>query len=948
MRLIISRKRLYLILPFFLLPFAHANAQQSAVHPLTDVKPLPLDPAVRTGKLPNGFTYYIRHNEQPKNRVVMYLVNKVGSILEDEDQRGLAHFMEHMSFNGTKHFPKNTLVDYLQKSGVRFGADLNAYTSFDETVYQLPIASDKPELLKGGIEIMRDWAQEALLDPVEIDKERGVVLEEKRLGKGAGERMQRQISPVLLNNSRYAVRIPIGIDTVLDNFKAATIIRFYKDWYRPDLQALIVVGDIDVNEIEKAVKAQFSSLKNPAHERARVRYTVPLTGKNQFLAVTDREMTGTAAQIIIKHQARLLKTAADYRAALTRELFNQMLGARYQELSRQSDPPFLGGSGGISGILANLDSYTANVQVAPGELEKGIKAVWRETERVKRFGFTASELQRAKAAYTSQMESALKEKNKTNSASYVNEYQAYFLNGTAAPGIDREYQLFRDNLSGILLSEVNHLALEYIKPSNRDIIITAPDKDRNTLPTESRVNTWLDEVEHESLSPYKDDVINDQLLSHMPVAGKIKDVQFDKELNITTITLGNGLKILLKPTDFKNDEILFSAFASGGTSLYGDGDYQSAANASGLIAAGGAGNLNSVQLSKYLEGKQASVSPYIVERYSGISGGATTKDLETALQLVYAYFTEPRKDTGVFKSIITRSKAGLLNRASDPSSVFSDTVSAVLGNHNFRRTGPTLEKLNMLDLNRAYDIYKERFANASDFTFLFTGSIDTATVIPLLEKYLGALPSKDGHDSAIDLHINAPAGKIEKTVYKGSEPKSTVLMVYSGDYNFSPENNTRMNALKEVLQIRLIQRLREDESGVYSPSVSVSTSKYPRPRYSFVIRFGCAPQNVEKLVASTIDEIKKIRIEGPPLENVAKWRAEEANTFETTIKTNGFWLGYMTSQLQDNERLNEVFSYKKLMDTVSPEDVKKVADEFLSGDNYIRLVLSPEQAGLNQ
>ena len=905
-------------------------------------KLLPLDPSFRTGKLANGFTYYIRHNEEPKNRVMLYLVNKAGSVLEDEDQRGLAHFMEHMSFNGTKHFPHNELVDYLQKAGIRFGADINAYTSFDETVYELPIPSDKPELLKGGLEIMRDWAHEALLDPGEIDKERGVVLEEKRLGKGAGERMRRAYFPVLLNNSRYAQRIPIGLDTVLDNFKRPAIARFYNDWYRPDLQALIVVGDINVDQIEAQVKQQFSSLKNPLHERLRTKYTVPLTGKNQFIAVTDKEMTTTEAEVMIKHKAPELKTAADYRTALVQGLFDQMLSERYAELLRQSDPPFVSGGAGISGFMGGLDAYDASVQAKPGELEKGLKAVWRETERLKRFGFTATELERAKTAYMNATESALKEKNKTSSGSYVKEYQAYFLTGEAAPGIDKEYQLTKAALPGITLTDVNSLAKSYIINTNRDILIMAPEKDKNSLPDEAMVNSWLKAVEAETLSPYKDEVSAKPLLTSIPVPGNIKSEEQNKELNITTITLSNGLKVLLKPTDFKNDQILFSAFASGGTSLYPDADYQSAANAAGIIQSCGLGNYNTEEFSKYLEGKQLSVKPFISERFEGINGGSTPKDLETALQLIYAYFTEPRADTAIFKGIIARSKAGLANRANDPDIVFGDTVSAVLGSYNVRRTGPTLQKLEEVKLDKVYQIYKERFADAGNFTFTFVGNIDTNTIKPLLEKYLGSLPAANQHEQARDLNIHAPAGRIEKTVYKGSEPKATVYLVYSGKYAYSPENNVRLDALKETLEIRLLQRLREDESGVYSPGVQANTAKLPQQRYSFIIHFGCAPQNVEKLIASTLDEIGKLKTDGPLQENIDKWRAEEKTSFEPQLKTNGFWLNYLNGQLQNGQDLNQFNNYYKLLDAVKPGDVKTMSGKYLSGDNYIRLVLRPE------
>jgi len=903
---------------------------------------LPLDPAVRTGKLANGFTYYIRHNEEPKNRVVMYLVNKAGSVLEDEDQRGLAHFMEHMSFNGTKHFPHNELVDYLQKAGVRFGADINAYTSFDETVYQLPIPSDKPELLKGGIEIMRDWAHEATLDPVEIDKERGVVLEEKRLGKGAGERMRRVYWPVILNNSRYSVRVPIGLDTVLNNFKRPVIARFYNDWYRPDLQALIIVGDINVDQMEATVKQQFSSLKNPVHEKVRPKYTVPLTGKNQFIAVTDKEMTSTEAEIMIKHKAPELKTAADYRTALVNSLFDQMLSARYAELLRKSDPPFISGSAGISGFMGGLDAYDASVQAKPGELEKGLKAVWRETERLKHFGFTTTELERAKTAYMNEMESAVKEKDKTNSGNYVKEYQAYFLTNSAAPGIDKEYQLTKDDLAGITLTDVNNLATSYITNTNRDILILAPEKDKSSLPDETVVNSWLKAVDEETLTPYKDELSNQPLLSAMPTPGKIQSEAQNRELNITTITLSNGVKVLLKPTDFKNDQIIFSSFAPGGTSLYSDADYQSAANAAGVVTAGGAGNYNTGELSKYLEGKQLNVKPYIAERFQGVGGATTPKDLETAMQMIYAYFTEPREDTAIFKGIIARSKAGLANRASDPNSVFNDTVTAVMGNYNIRRTGPTLQKLEAINPDKAYQIYKERFADAGNFTFTFVGSIDTNTIKPLLEKYLGSLPSTNQHEQAKDLNIHAPAGRIEKTVYKGSEPKATVYLVYTGKYDYSPENNVKMDALKETLEIRLLERLREDESGVYSPGVQESTTKLPQQRYSFMIHFGCAPQNAEKLIASTLDEIGKLEKDGPLQENVDKWRAEDKTTFEPALKTNGFWLGYINGQLQNSEPIEQVSGYNALVDHVNPEGLKEMAKKYLNGDNYIRLVLMPE------
>lgn len=899
---------------------------------------LGLDPAVRTGKLANGFTYFIRHNEEPKHRVIFYLANKVGSVLENEGQRGLAHFMEHMSFNGTTHFPKSELVDYLQKAGVRFGADLNAYTSFDETVYQLPLPADRPDVLAHGLQIMRDWAQEATLDPVEIDKERGVVLEEKRLGKGAQERMQRQYWPAIFNHSRYAERLPIGTDEVLNNFKPEAIREFYRDWYRPDLQALIVVGDVEVEAMEALIKAKFGDLKNPVKERERTAFTVPLTGRNQFLALTDKEMTATVAEVIIKHPGTVVRTAGDYRAAIMRSLFDRLLAQRYAELSRQADPPYIQGGGGIGHFTGGLDQFSVSVTAKPGELERGFKALWREAERLKRFGFTATELERVRQGYLNALLAGQKEKDKTGSDSYVREYLAYFLKGTAAPGIDAEVGLVKKDLPAITLGELNALAAQYITDTDRDILVLAPEKDKGSLPDEAAINNWLAAVAAEPLEAYKDEVSSLPLLIKPPVAGKV--INESTGQGLTTWTLSNGIRVILKPTGFKANEILFTGFAPGGTSLATDADYQSAANA-GIIAAFGAGNYDPNQLAKFLSGKTLSARPYIGERSQGISGSAAPKDLEAALQLVYAYYTEPRKDAALFGNIISRSKASIANRGNDPNSVFQDSTAAVLGNYNLRRTGPSVAKLDQIELAKAYDFYQARLGNAAGTTFVFVGSLDIAAIKPLLEKYLGGLATGEPA-AAKDLGIHIPEGVIQKNIYKGAEPRASVVLVWSGKLAYSAAEKIRLDALKETLEIRLLERLREDEGGAYSPGTYASASKLPQPRYSLVVQFGCSPANADKLIASTIDEIRKLRADGSPQVNLDKWRAESLRARETAGRTNNWWLGYLSGQLQDQESLQQADNYTDEVQKVSPAAVKKAAEEYLSGKNYIRMVLLPD------
>ena len=902
---------------------------------------IPLDPTVRTGKLPNGFTYYIRKNVEPKNRVTLYLANKIGSIMENDDQLGLAHFMEHMGFNGTKNFPKNDLVNYLQKTGVRFGADLNAYTSFDETVYQLPIPSDDPEILKNGIQIMRDWAQDATLSDEEINKERGVVIEEKRLGKGAQQRMQDQFLPMLFNNSRYSNRLPIGTEEVLKNFTPATLRQFYTDWYRPDLQALIVVGDIDVDAMEQTIKDKFSDLKKSAKAPVRTRYTIPLLDKNQFITVTDKEFPVSVAQIIIKHPESKLITKDDYKSSIVRSLFNQMLGARFAELSKQANPPFLQGGASISPFLAGLDNYSAVVVAKPGEMERGFKAVLTETERVQRYGFTETELERAKQSYLTGMESSFKEKDKTPSNSFVNEYLRHFLEGEASPGIEYEFNLANSLTAGITLNDLNGYSKKYITDVNRDVIIMGPEKDKDNLPNEAAIEKWISEIKQSNVIAYVDQVSNKPLLAATLKGGKIVSESKTAEIGVTELKLSNGVKVILKPTDFKNDEISFSAFSPGGTSLYSDADFQSASFATAIIRSGGIGEFNSVQLPKLLSGKIAFVSPYIAERSEGLSGSTTPKDLETALQLTYLYFTAPRKDAETFKGLIEQQKGGLANRGNDPNSVFADSVSAILGNYNVRRTGPTIEKLNQVNLDRAFEIYKERFADASDFTFIFIGNFDAEKIKPMLEQYLGSLPSLNRNETAKDLGINIPAGKIEKKIFKGQEPKATVRLVFSGDYTYSEKNNNQLDALAEVLTIKLIERLREDEGGVYGAGARASYTKMPKGRYTFNISFGCAPENVDKLINSTLDEINKIKEKGAQALDIEKFIAEETRSTETQIKDNNFWLGYLTTQYQNEENPKQVLTYVESLKELTPELIKSAAKTRLS-DNYIRLVLLPE------
>ncbi len=906
---------------------------------------IPLDTAVRTGILDNGFTYYIRHNEEPKNRADLYLVNKVGSVLEDPDQQGLAHFMEHMNFNGTTHFPKNELVSYLQKSGVRFGADLNAYTSFDETVYQLPLPTDDAAVLQNGFQIMRDWAQNATLDSVEIQKERGVVLEEERLGRGAGERMQRVYFPVLLNQSRYAERIPIGKVDILNQFPPSAIRRFHDDWYRPDLQALIVVGDIDPVKTEAMVKKMFSDLKTPANEKIRTKYTVPLTGKNQFLIVTDKEMQLTELQVLIKHRQEKLITEPDYIRSMQRQLFNQMIAERFSALAQTPNLPFIEAEAGISGFLGDLDVFSFDMNLKPGKYAEGFKLAWSAIENIKRFGFNASELERAKQAYVSGEENALREINKTNSDEYVGEYQRLFLNQEASPGIAWEFKFVKDHIAGITLDEINALVREYIRDQDRDILILAADKDRASLPDSSAVTGWITEIGKQPMTAYADAAISQTLIAENIIPGKIIATNTNPKIGITEWKLSNGIRVVLKPTDFKNDEIRFLAFSPGGTSLYSDADYENASDAA-LIGAFGLSDFDPARLEKMLSGKILQADPFIAERREGVEGYAIPKDLETALQLVWLRFTAPRRDSAIFNNMISSSREVIATRYNDPKNVFADTTNYILGGYNYRRSPPSIEKLNQLSLEKMYRIYKERFSDAGGFTFFFIGNFKIDSIRPMLEKYLGSLPALNKNEKPRDLGIHIPAGRITKKVFRGSENKATVKMIFSGNYIFTPENNMALQAIKEVLSIKITQHLREDESQVYAPNVQVASHKYPTARYAFTVSFGCAPANADHLMADVEKEIASLRTKGPSPEDISKFKAEYKRVNEIQLRQNETWLDYLSTQYENNEDPNQWLDYTNRLNKITAAEVQKAAGQWLSGKNEIRFVLLPENASV--
>jgi len=866
--------------------------------------------------------------------------------MENEDQLGLAHFTEHMAFNGTKDFPKNEIINYLQKAGVRFGADLNAYTGFNQTVYQLPIPTDSIEVFKTGFKILANWAGKVTMDGAEIDNERGVIVEEDRQrGKNAQQRMSNQLLPFLLGDSQYAKRIPIGKVEILQNFTHDKIRNFYTDWYRPNLQTVIAVGDFDVNEVEKLIISNFSVLTNPKNERARTYYNIPDNVQPLIKIAVDKEQPYNVAQVIYKQKQGPIKTEADYRLQMVQSMVNNMLGARLAEITQKGNAPFLFAQSAYApyqgGLVWELSALqTTAVAKSGAELQAAIVAALAENERMAKFGFTAGELETVKKKMEAGIEKQFKEKDKTKSAVYVQQYLNNFLIGAGIPSAEHTYELSKKLLQNISLAEINTAAKAMVTKTNQIVVVQAPEKEKENLPTETALLAAIKNAGN-GVTPYVDNTVNKPLIAQAPKAGTIVNETKNDKVGVTTLTLSNGVKVVLKPTDFKNDQVIFTSFGKGGASLASNDDLISAENAN-LIAQSGVGDFNPTQLTKYLAGKTASAGAYIDDLYQGFSGSASPKDLETAFQLIYARATNPRKDVEIFNKNISDYKVVTANKNSNPSSVFADTVQAVMANYHKRGMPTNLADIDKINLDKAYAFYKDRFADASGQTFVFVGNFDVEKIKPFVTTYLASLPSLNKNENFVDNGVNPPKGKVSKTVKKGLEDKANVQLVFHDDYVYNAENNVMLDALKAALDIKITERLREKESGVYSPNVSLSVQKNPTAHYYFTISFSCAKANVDKLINAAIEEVNAFAKNGVTAEDLQKFKSEELRQEELSIRENGYWLGYLTNRLKYGDNLEQVLGNTTRINGVTVDATKTAAQKYLNGDNYIRLVLLPE------
>jgi len=931
----------WIALSLLVLFTAGINAQQ--------VQPLPIDPNVRYGKLDNGLTYYIRANKEPKQRADFYIAQNVGAILENDDQNGLAHFLEHMAFNGTKNFPGKGIINYLEKIGVKFGADINAHTGLDETVYNLSdVPTQRDGIVDSALIVLHDWSSFISLEDSEIDAERGVIREEWRQGAGADRRMWKESNKLKYPGSKYAIRDVIGDTAIINNFKHNTIRDFYKKWYHPDLQAILIVGDIDIDKVEAEIKTIFKDIPKANNPTERTIYPIADNQKPIVSVVKDKEARMTRIELEYKHKKLpddVKLSISGYAVNTINSLISTMIGYRFDEITQQADAPFVAGYAYYGELVKSIDAFQMLAIPKEGQELHGLTALLLEAEKIKRFGFTETELERAKTDYLKSYEKAYNERDNQKNNNLVEEYVRNFLNQEPIPGIEWEYKTTQMLLPQLKLDVINQVAKSYVTDTNMIVSIMAPDKEAVKIPTEDQIRAAIANAKTASLKANVEETIKKPLIDKIPEAGKIIKTTQNKSLGTTEWTLSNGVKVIIKPTTFKKDEILLNAFSEGGLSKVKNvADLPSGILAASIVSNNGLGEFNQIDLSKILTGKIASVVPQLSDYSEGFSGNSSVSDFETMMQLVYLNFTAPRKDDNAYKAMINMIRASLSNVASDPRKAFSDSVNLGVTNHNPRTVIISLKTLDQIDQDKALAIYKERFAVPADFTFIFTGNIDpnNDSIRNIICTYLGGLKSKGGVEKFTDNKIRKPKGKVDNHFTKTMQiKKASNFILFSAAMPYNMTTRTTLTAIGNILTLRYIDSIREKEGGSYGVGVRGSMSNTPVDEADLMMQFDTDPAKQEKLIAIIYAEINQIIEKGPLPDDLQKVKENMLKKYSEDIAENGWWSGALENYY--HYKLNLVDDYKASVEALTSEKIQSTLKNIVSQGNVLEVVMKPAE-----
>ena len=931
--------------------FISLLAVMAVVTVMAQTEKLPVDENVRIGHLDNGLTYYIRHNELPKQRAEFHIAQAVGAILEEDNQDGLAHFLEHMAFNGTQHFEGKGIINYFESIGVNFGGNINAYTSLDETVYRL---SEVPTIREGIIDsallVMHDWSHSLLLEDSEIDAERGVIREEWRTRKTAEMRMWSKMNPLMYPNSQYAKRDVIGDTAVINNFKYDELRAYYQKWYGPDLQAIVVVGDIDVDQIEQKIKSLWADVPARANRGERPIYSIEDNKEPIVAVVTDEEGQYTRIRIDYKKQPlpdELRGTTVHYMQDVINNLISSMMDIRFEELSQQPDAPFIAGGCGYGEIVKNKDAFIGTLISKHGQEKEAYQLLLTQLEKMRRYGFTNAELERVKTQVLTSYEKSYNERNSVRNISYTREYIRNFLDGEPIPGIAWEYDFVKKILPALTLDAVNEMAKQFVTDDNVIISFTAPDKEDVKLPDEQEIRRMMQDIKQAQIDAPEEEEQNLTLVEKSPKSGKVKKIVKNKELGTTEWILKNGIKVIFKPTQFKQDEILLSAYSEGGLSMVqAVEDLPSAIYADAIVSYSGLGNLNNIQLQKALTGKYVGLSPSVNSYSETMDGQSSVKDFETLLQLVYLYFTAPRLDEQSAQTLLSMLETSLRNKSSNPKAVFRDSVSATANNHSPRNIIWTTDVLKQVDPQKSYSIFKQRFQNPADFCFTLTGNIDpdSPETLFLINKWLGGLKTKNckkAKEHYKDNGIRSPKGKVKNYFDKEMQVLQTTNRIqYWAPMDYSLAGDLNMDVVGRVLDIRYLESIREREGGSYGVGVNGYMQRLPIERAVLLMQFDTDPEKEAKLMEIIYEEIDEILKNGPLADDLKKAKESMLKDFEENLEKNGYWDNTILPEYY-RHGINYPAQYKAAVNDITAETVRETLQKLVDAGNVFEVVMSP-------
>jgi zinc protease len=929
------------------LPLIAAVLLSLSLNGQTDLSaPVPVDPAIRTGKLDNGLTYFIRYNKEPEKRASFYFIQNVGALLENDDQNGLAHFLEHMALNGTEHFPGKAIISGLEKHGLEFGPNINAYTIYDETVYNLSdVPVDSPGLLDSCLLMLYDWSDYISLTDKEIDAERGVIKEEWRTRRDADFRMMKIFLPVVLKDSKYAIRDIIGDLNVIENFKYSTLRDFYTQWYRPDLQAISIVGDFNVEDMEKKVKELFSKLKKVDNPTPRPDFEVPYHKETLFVLAADKEASQSSVSVYIKHKALLPeeKNMGYYRNQIVIRLMNSMINTRINELLQKGTPPFVMGSVSYSELVRGVDALILSATANPNQEDVAMRAIFTEAERARKYGFTNGELDRVKANLLTSYENYYKQKDKIPNDSYESDIQDYFLNREPLTSIDFDFDYLKKALPGITAEEVSKLFASLMTEDNRVIVVQGPEGEGTKHLNESEAVGIISQVRNSDIAPYQDAALGESFISGVLPGSKVIKTVALPQFNAIEWTLANNAKVIYRKADYEKDNVILTSFSLGGTSLYETGMLPSASMLPNIIGTYGLGDFDNVTLQKMMAGKKATANVSLGEITEGINGSSTPKDFETMMQLLYLRFAKPRFDTGAHKAIMSRYAAFLKNMANDPNKILQDSVSLYLTNYSSRTVIMNNEMLGKVDLEKIRKIYTERFSNASDFTFIIVGNVDEETVKQLSEKYIGSITAGTGGEKFADNNVRPPKGKFVKDVQIPlAVPKSTVFVSHSGSFKYNSYNNVCLKVMNGILDLVLTEKIREEAGGTYGVSVNLSSQLNPYQNAQGLIMFDCDPAKAESLKAIIYSQIDSMISVGPSRQNLDKAVNNMLKNREESKLHNNYWSSVIYSWYYTGVNVNDPENYEEILKKLKVKDIQKAAKSFFGKADVADIVFRPK------